>query len=364
MASAGTKRVLVAPLNWGLGHASRCIPLIRKLLERSVDVVLAADGRPHEFLRNEFPGLELHRLPDIAIRYDAASSMLASMVRQLPDIVSTYVHERRHIERIVKEWRIGGIISDNRFGLFTRSVPCVYMTHQIMIMAPPAFARFEPLLRRMHARIIERYDECWIPDCAGDVNLSGALSHGAPLPKNAVYIGPLSRFTRAAPAAPAYDVAVVLSGPEPQRTIFEELLRTQLRGTALRACIVQGIPEGRDVHQNGDTVEIVSSMNADALYSLLASSNVVISRSGYSSIMDIATLGARAVFVPTPGQTEQEYLASRLREMHMYYSEDQGTFDLRRALEQSRAFSGSTLDMPRTDLLDRRIDHFLTMITT
>ncbi len=354
------KRILVAPLNWGLGHASRCIPIVRSLTARGAEVVLAADGRPYDFLKNEFPDLELHRLPDIDIRYSENSSMLVSMLLQSPHILSSFFRERTIVKKMIEELRIDGIISDNRFGLHSPDVPCVYMTHQIAIMTPPEFSWLEPLLLRAHAAVMRRYTECWIPDSGGDVNLSGRLSHGMPLPGNTFFIGPVSRFTRSAEPAAEYDVAAVLSGPEPQRTIFESILRTQLRGAGLRAIIVQGKPE----HGKTTTVEggvtIVSSMNAHELNDLLLRSACIVSRSGYSSVMDLAALGKRAVLVPTPGQTEQEYVAQRLREQKIFYSEDQNTFTLARALEQSRSFSGWTKDAHTGELLEERISHFFT----
>jgi len=354
------KRILVAPLNWGLGHASRCIPIIRSLTARGADVVLAADGRPYDFLKNEFPGLELHRLPDIDIRYSENSSMLLSMLLQGPHILSSFFRERTIIKKIIGELRIDGIISDNRFGLYTPAIPCIYMTHQIAIMTPPEFSWLEPVLRRAHAAVMRRYTECWIPDSAGDVNLSGRLSHGVPLPANAFFIGPLTRFTRTAETGTEYDVAAVLSGPEPQRSIFETILRTQLHGSGLRAIIVQGKPENGTASAVEDGVTIVPSMNANELNDLLLRSACVVSRSGYSSVMDIAALGKRAIFVPTPGQTEQEYVALRLRERDIFYSEDQNAFSLARALEQSRSFTGWTSDAHSDELLEERISHFFT----
>ncbi|HLP16292.1 MAG TPA: glycosyltransferase, partial [Bacteroidota bacterium] len=235
------KRILIAPLNWGLGHASRCIPIIERFRVRGADVVLAADGRPYDFLKNEFPDAELHRLRDINITYPDSSSMLGAMLRQLPQLLSTYRNERAVSARLIADLKIDGIVSDNRFGLFSGGIPCIYMTHQISIMPPRLFAWSEPVLRRVHAALISRYTECWIPDSPGEINLSGALSHGIPLPSNAQFIGPLSRL-HPADVPIRYDCAVVLSGPEPQRTIFESIILRQIEKLPVRAIVIQGIP--------------------------------------------------------------------------------------------------------------------------
>lgn len=362
MPMARKKRILVAPLNWGLGHASRCIPIIRKLREHSAEVVLGADGRPYDFLKNEFPDIELHRLHDIDIRYADGSSMLKSMLRQTPHIVSSFFRERMTLNRMIGQWNIDGIISDNRFGLYTPSLPCIYLTHQIGIMAPPAFSWLDPLLGSAHASIIGRFTECWIPDNGGNENLSGDLSHGLPLPPHTHFIGPLSRFSTRAKPEGTYDLAVVLSGPEPQRTIFENIVRAQLRTTTLRVIIVQGIPERQDTSHLSETVEIVSSLNAARLNGVLLGSHIIVSRSGYSSVMDIAALGKKAIFVPTPGQTEQEYIAARLSKMNIYYSETQSAFDLVRALERSSSYTGWQHHSQHDNVLEERINHFLSII--
>jgi uncharacterized protein (TIGR00661 family) len=356
------KRILIAPLNWGLGHASRCIPIIERFIAHSADVVLAADGRPYEFLRREFPGCELHRMRDIDIRYGENSSMLLAILRQAPQIVSSFLNERRAVEAMIGELRIDGIVSDNRFGLFTRRIPCVYMTHQISIMPPRRLAWTAPALRRAHAALIGRYTECWIPDSPGDVNLSGSLAHGMRLSPRTFFIGPLSRLHPAS-VPERYDCAVVLSGPEPQRTIFETIVRRQLEHSTLRAIIVQGKPERAPGER--DTVgatEIVPSLTARELNEVMNASACIVARSGYSTIMDLASLGKRAVLVPTPGQTEQEYLARRLKDMNMFYSEPQSEFNLERALTRSRACSGWNLEMQASLALDERIEHFLSVI--
>ncbi|MGE5315963.1 MAG: glycosyltransferase [Acidobacteriota bacterium] len=360
---ARKKRILIAPLNWGLGHASRCIPVIERFRAHGAEPVLAADGRPYTFLKNELPDDELHLLRDLEITYAGNASMVSSIVRQAPHIVSTFLHERRTVDRLVSALRIDGIVSDNRFGLYSSKVPCVYMTHQVSIMTPRLFAWTQPLLRLAHASLMKRYTECWVPDSRDAVNLSGLLSHGRALPEQTYFIGPLSRL-RPARVPIRYDCAIVLSGPEPQRTIFETIIRRQIAPLGLRAIIVQGIPESGHECATEGSVEIVPSLTAVELNRVMNASACIVARSGYSTIMDLAALGKQAVLVPTPGQTEQEYLARRLSSMNIFYSERQEEFDLARALERSHQFSGWNRQLDGSDTLDERIGHFLSLITT
>lgn len=329
------KRVLVAPLDWGLGHATRCIPLIRCLLENKAEVIIAADGRPGELLKREFPGLEHVALPGYNIRYPAKGSMALKMLTSAPRILAGAKKEHQLLEEIVRERKINAVISDNRFGCWSGQVKSIFITHQLKVRTPVASA----MLRRMNYRFIINYDACWIPDEGGEPNLSGELSHGFPLPGNAVFIGPLSRLQPVFVEVKKYDVLAILSGPEPQRSIFEDILLKQLQSSPLRSLVVRGVTEEQGSRMLGNC-EIVPSLGSAALSEAIASSGIIVSRPGYSTIMDLAAVGGKAVFVPTPGQTEQEYLAENLLQKKVAFSQKQKHFDLVVARKRSEGFSG------------------------
>ena len=216
-------RVLVAPLDWGLGHATRCVPIIKCLLENHKTVLLAGSGASFAFLKKEFPCLEAICFPSLSVQYSSSDSQTIAMLRQQPSILYRIVKEHVLLKRFVKKYRIQTVISDNRFGLWHKRVECVYITHQIMVKMPPRFRFAECFVCSLHKFIISRYDVCWVPDIAGEENLSGDLSHKYPLPKNAVFVGWLSRFEfhELADESP-YKNLILVSGPEPQRTIFEQ----------------------------------------------------------------------------------------------------------------------------------------------
>lgn len=347
----------MAPLDWGLGHSTRCIPIIRALLRRDLNIVIASEGRSLELLKREFPALTAVELPVYGIRYPRKGFMIGMMLRQLPRILWAVIQEHRALEAIIRRYAIDAVISDNRFGLWTKSVPCAYITHQIMIMVPKGFKLFEPILVRLHRWVINRFDECWIPDFEGEPNLSGDLSHKYPLPDHACYIGPLSRFKRIHDAEKKWDLLAILSGPEPVRTIFERELLSQVERLPVKTLIVQGITEKRGTEQYSDKITIVASMTADELNREMASSEVVLMRAGYCGLMDLAVMGTKAILVPTLGQTEHEYLAQYFHRQKIFYSESPDRFDLERALGLVNSYSGVT--MASTDLLDKRIDAFV-----
>jgi hypothetical protein len=352
------KKILIAPLDWGLGHATRCMPIIRYLLEKGCEVVIGADGRPFELLKKEFPDCDFVRMPGYNISYPKNGSMALKIAAQVPKILSGIKREREQLKAIIKEKRIDAVISDNRYGLWSKEVPCVFITHQVMVKSPFG----EKWIHQLNKKYISKYTACWIPDMEKN-GLSGDLSHKFPLPANAKYIGVLSRFAPAAASnSKKRQLLVILSGPEPQRTVFEKKIVEQLKNISLNspskgeaatspwppskgeltALIVQGITEKNEKRKLSQDVEMISYLTAEELRNEIISSEMILSRPGYSTVMDLAVTGEKAIFVPTPGQTEQEYLAAYFSEQKIAYSVSQEKFDLKTALKESEKYSGFT----------------------
>ena len=216
------QKVLVAPLDWGLGHATRCIPIIRALLSNGYEVLIGAEGVQAILLQTEFPSLQILPLKGYHVRYSKKSWLfLFKIVMQLPYLQRIIKYEHQWLEKIIKEHSIDLVISDNRFGLSSQTIPCIFITHQLNIKAP--FVWMEKILQRINYKYINRFTRCWVPDAAGDNNAGGDLSHPAILPRTEVeYMGLLSRFEIEA-IEKKYDYCILLSGPEPQRTLLEEI---------------------------------------------------------------------------------------------------------------------------------------------
>jgi uncharacterized protein (TIGR00661 family) len=330
-------KVLIAPLHWGLGHATRCIPLIRDLIARNIPVVLASDGAAYELLQAEFPDLPIVTLPPYHIRYDT-HNMVWNMARQLPRILFAIRSEQWTTERLVRQHSITHIISDNRYGCFSKHTHNVMLTHQLHLRIPNRLLQW--CANRALHQVLKRFSEIWVPDHADDPSLSAALSH-PPLSHPPVrYVGPLTRMRAQADALPTFDVAVVLSGPEPQRTYFERLLLEQLIALPYQTIVVQGLPEKKRHYFVADHVQVVSYMTSDDLNNTINQSRYVICRSGYSSVMDLAVLGKKALLVPTPGQTEQEYLAEQLSAKGFCATQTQAALQIESALNNLDQITG------------------------
>ncbi len=302
------KNILVAPLNWGLGHATRCIPLIYALLDEGFNVILGSDGPALQMIQKEFPQLKSIELPSYDIKYAKnGKSFKWKMLLRSPKVLKAIRKEREQLKILVKNREIDGVLSDNRLGLYHSDIPTVFVTHQLQVLS----GNTTRLTSALHRNYIRKFDTCWVPDFEGEINLSGKLGHPKKFDVPVQYIGPLSRLEKVETET-YYDIMVLLSGPEPQRTELEEILFHELKHYNGQVLFVRGVVEAEQQTIRKGQVKIVNFMETQDLQAAICASDLIISRSGYTTIMDLLKLGKKAFFIPTPGQTEQEYLARRL----------------------------------------------------
>lgn len=318
------KKILVAPLNWGLGHATRCIPIINALKDSGFQPVIASDGDALTLLQKEFPGLTSYTLPGYDISYSKSGKLKFRVLLQAPKVLRAMIKERKAVQRIHEMEHFSGIISDNRFGVYVKGIPSVYITHQIQVLS----GRTTAISSKIHRQIISKFDACWIPDMDRKLNLSGELSRSSSLKTKLKYIGILSRFEKIA-IEKKYSLLVVLSGPEPQRTLLEQKLIRQLAHFDQKALFVRGCFSKETLTLDNPNIEVKNYLLSDALEKSLNASELVLARSGYSTLMDLARLEKKAFFIPTPGQYEQRYLAKRCEELKIAPFSIQGKFDLK-----------------------------------
>jgi uncharacterized protein (TIGR00661 family) len=327
----GKKRILVAPLNWGIGHATRCIPIILELKKNDFEVIIAASGRSLDLLSYEFPKIKFIKFEDYKINYSSSIPMSINIFLQIPKIIFGIYNENNKLHTIIKDFKIDGVISDNRYGLYSKTIPSVFITHQLKIKS----SFLENIIQKINYYFINKYTQCWIPDYKED-GLAGDLSHPKENTKNHIYIGPLSRFKKKNSKS-QYDILAIVSGPEPQRSIFEKILTSQLIEHKKECLLVQGKPESK-YYDKINSLTIKSHLSAIELNQAILNSKLVICRSGYSTIMDLITIEKNAILVPTPGQTEQEYLAQYLSKENLFQSQNQKTFSISFAQKQSEHF--------------------------
>ncbi len=319
-------KVLVAPLNLGLAYATRCIPIIKALKNEDFIPVIASDGAALAFLQQEFPTLEFITLPSYTI--DPSQHDIGCTLSSSPTAIKTaktIKAEKKIIQQVIASGAYSGIISDNRLGVRHKHITSVFITHKLTILG----GKTSHVSAKLYAKHVKKFDVCWVPDMADELNLSGALGH----PKNSsipvTYLGPLSRFEYQN-LPKQYDIMVLLSGAEPERSLLEKKLFQEFEQSEQKIVFVRGIHKKKGKTYTKNNITIHNQLSGKALESTINSSTLVISRSGYATVMDLAKLNKKAFLIPTPGQFEQEYLANRLAIKKLVPSCKQEEFTLKK----------------------------------
>ena len=323
------KTILIAPLNWGLGHATRCIPIIKALQENNYIPIIASDGIALELLRKEFPYLQSLELPSYQIEYAKnGKNFKWKLLQNCPKMIEAVLEEKKMVKKWIKKHSIDGIISDNRLGVFSQKVPSVFITHQLNVMTGSTTW----ITSKLHQHIIKKYAECWVPDFEGIPNLSGKLGHIKNPDFELKYIGPLSRLQKK-DIPKVNDLMIILSGPEPQRGLLEEKLKNEVLHFGGNIIFIKGVIEKDQKKEQIGNVTYYNFMNSRQLEQTFNESEIILCRSGYTTIMDLAKLEKKAFFIPTPGQYEQQYLAEKLKKEGLVPYAKQDDFTMKNIFE-------------------------------
>lgn len=352
--------ILVAPLDWGLGHATRCIPIIKCLQAAGCKVFIAGEGNVKALLQQEFNTIQFLPLKGYRIQYSKNKRFfVVKILAQLPKIFSAIGYEHKWLKKTVKKWHIDIVISDNRYGLYHSAIPCIFITHQLCIQAP--FKKAEQWMQIINYHFINRFKQCWIPDYEGSCNIAGSLSHPKKLPATQVkYIGPLCRFHKEENDK-KYRWLILLSGPEPQRSLLENKIVSCLSEIKGPILIVRGKPQESEntcFALNRSDCKVVNHLTTTEMQQAFSQAEWVLSRAGYTTVMEILCLQKKSVLIPTPQQTEQEYLATHLLKQHWCYTFSQ---DEKNFIEHLNAAENFLYKLPNlsTTLLQNVINHLL-----
>lgn len=314
-------KVLVAPLDWGLGHATRCAPVVREFLEKGCDVEIAVTKGNAAILREMFPDVRQRLAPSYNIVYPKHGYNMAFwLLKNSAHLNAVMRAEHHYAEEMVERHGYDILVSDNRFAFRSRKAKSVYMTHQCRIAFPKMLRMFEAFGAAWHASVMSRFDEVWVPDVPEFPGYAGKLSHVDSCPRPLKFVGPLSRFSMLSDLVPAspqsaakdLDVVAVVSGVEPARSRFESRLRSVLSQIPGKHVVILGKPASSQKTWTEGNVTFYNHLPTREFAEVISRAGWVISRGGYSTVMDMALLGARCIFVPTPGQYEQVVLAADL----------------------------------------------------
>jgi hypothetical protein len=356
--------ILICPLEWGLGHAARMIPIARRLRELNHNVIIASGDEHLELFRNEIPDLSCISFPGFKPGYSRHFPQYLHLLFKIPQLLWQIFSEHHRIKKIISDNSIDILISDNRFGLWNSNLTTVYVTHQTLIPLPHLLRFLEPVGVALHRQIIKKYSFCYIPDLPGEMNLSGRLSHGFKQTANTRYVGILSRFSESEDNLKRNTLrsdynTIILSGPEPQRGILREKLLYLLKSIDTPAIVFEGKPEKSGETTGMGNITFYGHLPGRRMRDLIEGSRNIITRSGYTTVMELVSLKRSALLIPTPGQTEQEYLAEYLSEKGWFKSVSQSEIDDIRSLDIEEADFPDEINQQSRILLDAALKELL-----
>ena len=342
-------QVLLSPLSWGLGHAMRDIPIIKTLLSHDHDITIAACGNASTALKQEFPQCRFIKFEDYPSPYSSGSLFLPKFFLYLPILLKAVSKERQQLAKILAKDRYDLIISDNRLGAYSSEVPSIFITHQLHYHMPFALWPVELFALRINTYLHRKYNRIIVPDNPpGALSLAGklALPGSADTQSRAFFSGILTSIQKRG-CTEDLDYLVMISGPEPQRTKLEELLLPSIHELDGKSVVILGSPERKTEITGTDSCTVKGYVSNEEKVQLMNSAKFVICRSGYTTMMELAELKKKkGLFIPTPGQTEQEYLAGILQKQGLIFTISQNKFSILNAVQQAKQFSYSTITLP------------------
>lgn len=339
-------KILIAPLDWGLGHTTRCFPIIHYLNDLGHEVIVATEGISAQLVQKNFPNLKVIPLKGYRIHYSKKSFLFKIKIAlQIPKILNSIRREKKWLEKIQKNEQFDLILSDNRYGLNISDASSIILTHQLNIQT--GFGQFfDSVLRRIHYYFLSKFHATWIVDLPNNGGLSGKLAHPIKLPSNASYLGILSQFSMQEKKEIIKEkkntILFLLSGTEPLRTQLEQLIFNQIASLSqYEVIVVAGHPHSTLQKKEWPTfVKYYPFLEMPQLFPLMQQASLIVCRSGYSSLMDLVCMQKKALLIPTPGQTEQEYLADYLSSKKYFYAVSQFDVNLQNDIAAAFQYDG------------------------
>jgi predicted glycosyltransferase len=357
------KTIVYAILNWGLGHVTRSTPIIERLINDGNRVIIVSHGKALILLKEQFPNCIFRDIRDKNIEYSRLGIMFVfKILSQYPKMILGWWHEKRKLKELIKEFDPDLIMTEMRLGFWSKKIPSVLITNQLRFELPKGLKWGEILGEWFNFLIFRHYDHIFVPDVEGEPNLLGNLAHKGRIAKHPKlrFVGSLTSIDRENDGLEEdIDLFVSISGPEPQRTKFEEIILPQLTACSSRIVVALGVPGDKTVKEiDHGRIKIYSHLERKEMSSILKRAKYVVSRSGFSTVNELFVLKKKALLVPTPGQTEQEYIARYLHQQGLFGISRQEDLDLSHLPDLSAPDSINT-NIPINDL-----DHIMDILGT
>ncbi len=354
------RKIFFAILDMGLGHATRSLPIVKKCIELEWQVIIGCSGRSLIFLEKEIPQASFVEMADYGLRYSEKGVSVLRIMVKFPRLLCVILSEHKFIRQYIHENKVDIILSDHRYGCFSKEIPSFLLTHQLRFIAPKSIRYLEFLGVLFNNYFHCKYSAVIVPDTlqknqgliSGDMSkITGEKAY--------YFAGILSSLSRQENLKNDIDVFISISGPEPQRTVLERIIRAQINDIPGKKVVALGLPESNFIEHTHPDIIIYHHLARTEMELFMNKSQIIISRSGFSTIMELAELTKKALFIPTPGQTEQFYLAERLYKNKWFYFVQQDKLNLRRDIPLALQYPG----FPEMRTTAMSVDYIINLFT-
>lgn len=303
------QNILISPLDWGFGHTTRCVPIIKLLLKNENTIIFAGNNAQINFIKIEFPQIKTEYIEGYNIQLSSKKSTYTQLAKQGKSILNAIKNEINWVNNYIKTQTIDLIISDNRYGFRHKNIDSIFMAHQLNLCLP----YLKTIVNSKLAKYINQFSCCWIYDDQ-NINLAGKLSQPKKIKIPYIYIGLHTRFFDKK-ISNIYDYLIVVSGPNPENIDFLNALEQKIKNSTLKIGIVSTV---KSVN-NFESIDYYYNPTTNKLNSLINASKCIVSRSGYTTLMDLFLRNKEAILIPTKGQYEQEYLGNYVKCSHFKF---------------------------------------------
>ncbi len=338
--------ILISPLAWGLGHATRDIPIIKEMESHGHQITIATSKGALDLLKKECPNCEFINFEDYPVPYSSTRYFLPKFFASIPLIMRALVEEHKKALHLVSSNKYDIIISDSRFGVYSDNIPSFFISHQLRLSAPDRLKPLEEVSQYINEYFFKNFKRIIVPsNHPGTDCLSGKLCQTTRKAVNAkVYYAGILSSAYKMDVSENLDFLIIISGPEPQRTKLEEIILSKARKLPGKKVVLLGRPGDNFEKKLDKNTTVKSYAGGEEKMAYMNRAKFIITRSGYTTMMDIAELDKKhGFFIPTPGQTEQEYLSEYYEKKKWFYSKSQYKLDFLKDVEKAMDYKGFPL---------------------
>ncbi|MEK6968538.1 MAG: glycosyltransferase [Nanoarchaeota archaeon] len=342
--------------NYGLGHATRMLPVIMKLIEQGEKVTIVAKGNSLLMLKNELGDASNYELMqyEVPLKFSDKGFSMFETLKAGPSFISLISSQKKWLENFSAKEKIDRVIADGEIGYHLKNKKSFFVNNQLRLLPGSLLGDGTELLTDVFSK---GFEKVIVPDDENGT-LGGLLTSKTRFydKKRLAYVGILSSI-RKKNVVRNVDYFISISGPGISKEVFTRQVMEQLHLLKGKVVVALGRPDLKEIASKGNA-KIYPYLNRKQQESFLNKAKLVISRSGYTTMMELAEIDKKAFFIPTLNHPEQEYLAKFQKNSGRFHYSKQDSFNFKEDIDEAKQYPGFK-NVPKTK---KSVEKFLEAI--